>query len=299
MRRIPPYRSHLPSLLLLVLLAACDTSAPGVDDTLRVAGAPGDTVAVLGERPLEIDLEALFAPGDGGALTFEASSESGLVELEVRRQDSARLVVTPLRQGRETIRVTARDPQGGTALLSFHVDVLRPCPPAVPPGYVRYFSIPAKDDAWMLTYHQEVGERLPYDTDTTFQTVARDTVHLKVLQVGACIDQSVTIHLGRSDGGPQTPGIFDYASIVLGDSLRLWRGNEKAFPAYVRDAVPWYQPEGSPDTLRATVRCLPGRCDATVTLVRDGSFFAIETQECETALKPCTRTRYTWHTSLD
>ena len=106
----------------------------GVANRQPVAiGVIPDQTFSLGANPVDVSIAANFSDPDGDSLTFRAtSSEAGVVRVAV---SGFELTLIPEGVGTASVRVTATDPGGLTAVQLFHVTVTEPArAPATPTG---------------------------------------------------------------------------------------------------------------------------------------------------------------------
>ena len=105
----------------------------GVANRQPVAsGVIPDQTLVLGGNPVDVNIARNFSDPDGDSLTFRAtSSDAGVVRVAV---SGFELTLIPEGVGTASVRVTATDPGGLTAVQLFHVTVESVRAPATPTG---------------------------------------------------------------------------------------------------------------------------------------------------------------------
>lgn len=179
----PTYTGPRPSTMRLVgpvllssllALTACDTASPGAGEVRLTLPMPDLEVDAAGSL-VTVNLAVRFAGNDEtGALRFTAETISGGgIDAEV---EGATLSIRPVSEGEAMVRVEARGEHGGTAVDTFGVRVVGPCPAA---GEAVAFPV-------------AVGQRWVYDRSAyskmTSQLGSRSSgrVEVEVVAARAC-----------------------------------------------------------------------------------------------------------------
>ena len=153
-----PRQQHEGEPLGVPWTANASAGLDGPADAVAVLNATGPAVALLRDRPpgpnrpptavgtlpdrrlpdvggtLDVDVSQAFADPDGDALTYAVSSSAPRVVSVLAA--GARVTLTAVAEGTATIRVTASDPGGLTAIQTFSVTVGRSSAPFTDPEIV-------------------------------------------------------------------------------------------------------------------------------------------------------------------
>lgn len=97
------------------------TVAPPANRAPTLVDAIPEQVVRVDDDPVDLDVTPFFSDADGDSLTYSASS--GDPEIAMVSVSASVLTITFARPGQVEISVSARDPQGGSAALSFVLTV--------------------------------------------------------------------------------------------------------------------------------------------------------------------------------
>ena len=177
----------------------------------RVAGAnrPPTVAGTLPDRSLavgdvlDVDVSQSFNDADGDRLTYDASSS--LRDVVTVEAAGASVTLTAIGAGTATIRVTATDPGGLSATLSFTVTVgpgNQPPEPvgALPPLTMEVDDAPVTVDA-AGAFRDPDGDRLTYGANSSRPAVAGVSVSGSRVTVTPRAPGSATVTVTATDAG--------------------------------------------------------------------------------------------------
>ncbi len=179
----------------------------------RVAAGANRPPAVVGTLPdrsltvggsVDVDVSAPFVDPDGDALTYDVSwSQPDVVTVE--DAGGTRVTLTAVGVGTATIRVTATDPGGLSATLSFTVTVSRGNQPPEPVGTLPPLTIEADEAAVTVdvagAFRDPDGDRLTYEASSSRPAVAAVSVSGSRVTVTPRAPGSATVTVTATDAG--------------------------------------------------------------------------------------------------
>ncbi len=163
-----------------------------------VGTIPDRTVGV--DEPEVVDVLAYFRDPDGDRLTFTAESSSRAT-VRVRVSGST-VTITAVAQGTADITVTARDPEGASAVQTFEVEVANRAP--VPVGRIadRELSADEEEDVDVAAYFRDPdGDRLAFTAQSSSTDKVRVSVSGSVVTVRGVAKGSATVTVTATDPG--------------------------------------------------------------------------------------------------
>ncbi len=179
----------------------------------RVAGGANRPPAVVGTLPdrsltlgsaVDVDVAGAFRDPDGDTLTYEVSwSARDVVTIEAAGATSVTL--TAVGVGTATIRVTATDPGGLSATLSFTVTVSSRNQPPEPVGTLPPLTVEADEAAVTVdvagAFRDPDGDRLTYGASSSRPAVAAVSVSGSRVTVTPRAPGSTTVTVTATDAG--------------------------------------------------------------------------------------------------
>ena len=194
-----PTRARLAVFLALVFLATCDWIAGlGNDAPLATTAIPDQVVQV--DDTVSLDLGPHYSDPDGDSLTYSAASAAPATVAAAAR--GGMLSLTGVAAGRAVVTVTARDPEGLTAVQSFEVTVPNRAPEplaAIPDGEVHVDDELAIDAAEYFA--DPDGDDLEYSATSSDPTRAAVTVSGSVVSLTGMAVGSTTVTVTVRDPG--------------------------------------------------------------------------------------------------
>ena len=180
-----------------------DRVAVGANRAPEVVGTLPDRSLTVGGS-VDVDVSAPFVDPDGDALTYEVSwSQPDVVTVE--DAGGTRVTVTAVGVGTATIRVTATDPGGLSATLSFTVTVSAGNQPPEPVGTLPPLTIEADEAAVTVdvagAFRDPDGDRLTYGASSSRPAVAAVSVSGSRVTVTPRAPGSTTVTVTATDAG--------------------------------------------------------------------------------------------------
>ena len=178
-----------------------DRVAAGANRPPAVVGTlPDRSLAVGGS--VDVDVSSPFVDPDGDALTYGVSwSQRDVVTVE--NASGTRVTVTAVGVGTATIRVTATDPGGLSATLSFTVTVSSRNQPPEPVGTLPPLTIEADEAAVTVdvagAFRDPDGDRLTYGASSSRPAVAAVSVSGSRVTVTPRAPGSATVTVAATD----------------------------------------------------------------------------------------------------
>ena len=180
-----------------------DRVTAGANRPPAVVGTLPDRSLTVGDT-LDVDVSLPFVDPDGDTLTYEVSwSSPNVVTVEAAAGNIVTL--TAVGVGTATIRVTATDPGGLSATLSFAVTVTRGNQPPEPVGTLPPLTIEADDAAVTVdvagAFRDPDGDRLTYGASSSRPAVAAASVSGSRVTVTPRAPGSTTVTVTATDTG--------------------------------------------------------------------------------------------------
>ena len=194
-----PTRARLAVFLALVVLATCDWIAGLGNDAPLATTAIRDRIVAVDDT-VGLDLGLHFSDPDGDSLTYSAVSAAPATVAATAR--GGMLWLTGVAAGRAAVTVTARDPEGLTAVQSFEVTVPNRAPEplaAIPDGEVYVDSTLVIDAA--DHFADPDGDDLEYSATSSDPTRAAVTVSGSVVSLTGMAVGSTTVTVTVRDPG--------------------------------------------------------------------------------------------------
>ena len=193
-------------------VAVLDATGPAVAlwrDRVAAANRPPVVVGTLPDRSLvlgdtvDVDVSQPFTDPDGDRLSYDVSSSQPNVVTVVPA--GATVTLTAVGVGTATIRVTATDPAGLSATLSFTVTVISGNEPPEPVGTLPRLTIEADDAAVTVdvagAFRDPDGDRLTYGASSSRPAVAAVSVSGSRVRVTPLAPGSTTVTVTATDAG--------------------------------------------------------------------------------------------------
>lgn len=180
-----------------------DRVAGGANRPPEVVGTLPDRSLTLGST-LDVDVSPPFVDPDGDTLTYEVSwSARDVVTIEAA--GATKVTLTAVGVGTATIRVTATDPGGLSATLSFTVTVSSRNQPPEPVGTLPALTIEADEAAVTVdvagAFRDPDGDRLTYGASSSRPAVAAVSVSASRVTVTPRAPGSTTVTVTATDAG--------------------------------------------------------------------------------------------------
>ena len=194
-------------------VAVLNATGPAVALWRDRPAAPNRPPAPLGKLPplriglndgsATVNVAGAFRDPDGDPLSYGAATSAAQVAV-VSVSDS-RVTVTPVSDGAATIRVTATDPGGLSATLSFTVTVSSRNQPPEPVGTLPALTIEADEAAVTVdvagAFRDPDGDRLTYGASSSRPAVAAVSVSASRVTVTPRAPGSTTVTVTATDAG--------------------------------------------------------------------------------------------------
>ena len=195
-------------------VAVLNATGPAValwrDGVAGGANRPPEVVGTLPDRSLtlgsavDVDVSPPFVDPDGDALTYHVSwSQPDVVTVE--DAGGTRVTLTAVGVGTATIRVTATDPGGLSATLSFTVTVSSRNQPPEPVGTLPPLTVEADEAAVTVdvagAFRDPDGDRLTYGASSSRPAVAAVSVSGSRVTVTPRAPGSATVTVTATDAG--------------------------------------------------------------------------------------------------
>ncbi len=180
-----------------------DRMTAGANRPPAVVGTLPDRSLAVGST-LDVDVARPFVDPDGDSLTYEVSWSRPEV-VTVEEAGGTRVTLTAVGEGTAAIQVTATDPGGLSATLSFVVTVSLANRPPEPVGTLPPLTIEADDGAVTVdvagAFRDPDGDRLTYRTSSSRPSVAAVSVSGSRVTVAPAAPGQATVTVTAADAG--------------------------------------------------------------------------------------------------